>query len=138
MCIRDSLKISNVTGWGCGLDLGVNFEDAENSAITVGIRRDKDNKLFVLVQREYDQPNQERAYDFIQLFEPFEEGTVRLVRRGGKLYATAAAKGQAQRVVGSFTIGGKMVSKFSVVAKSATDTSKLDAVVKKMSVRLDQ
>ena len=132
------LRISNVTGWGCGLDLGVNFEDAENSAITVGIRRDKDNKLFVLVQRECDQPNYERRYDWVQLFEPFDEGTLRLVRQGGKIYALAAAKGQPQRVVGSFTVGQKMVSMFSVVAKSATDTSKLDAVVKKMSVRLDQ
>ena len=132
------LKIANVTGWGCGLDLAVDFDDVENTGITVGIRRDKDNALFILVQREYDQPNKERDYDFVQLFEPFDEGTLRLVRRGGKIYAIAAADGQRQRVIGSFTVGAKMVSMFSVVAKSATDTSELDAVVKNMSVKLAQ
>ena len=48
------LKIAKAKDWGCNFDLQVNFEDAEKSAITVGIRRDKAKDLFVLAQREHD------------------------------------------------------------------------------------
>jgi hypothetical protein len=128
------LKIDKVTGWGCNLDLQIDFDDVEKSAITVGVRRDKDNDLFLMAQREYDQPDGERAYDFTQLFEPFEKGTLRLVRRGSKVYALAAADGKSSRVITSFTIGGVAVSKASVIVKSATDTSELDVVVGEMSL----
>ena len=128
------LKIDKVTGWGCNLDLQIDFDDVEKSAITVGVRRDKDNDLFLMAQREYDQPDGERAYDFTQLFEPFEKGTLRLVRRGSKVYALAAADGKSSRVITSFIIGGVAVSKASVIAKSATDTSELDVVVGEMSL----
>ena len=132
------VEIANVTGWGCGIDLQIYFDDVEKTAITIGLRRDKEDDLFVLAQREYDQPDGERAYDFTQLFEPFAEGTFRLVRRGGKVYALAAAKGKPHQVIASFTIGGKKVSKFAVNAKSATDTSELDAVVKRLSVKVQE
>ena len=130
------VKITNVTGWGSNVDLEVWFDDVENSAITVGLRRDKDDKLFLLAQREYNQPNGERGYHGAQLHEPFEAGTLRLVRRDGRVYCVAGAEGETQKVITSFTVGGKTASKFSVVAKSATDTSELDCVLKQLKVKL--
>jgi len=130
------LKIANVTGWGCNLDLQVDFDDVEKSAITVGMRRDKDNALFVLAQREYDQPDGERGYHWVQLFKPLEQGTLRLVRHNGKIYALAAANGKPHQVINSFTVGQKAVSAISVIVKSATDTAEFDGVVKQVSLTL--
>ena len=132
------LKIAKAKDWGCNFDLQVNFEDAEKSAITVGIRRDKAKDLFVLAQREHDPLHGERSYDWSQLFEPFDKGSLRLVRRDGVVYCVAGGEGKTQQVIGSYAVGQRSVSGFSIVAKSATDSSELDGIVNKMSVKVAQ
>ena len=130
------LKIVKAKDWGCNFDLQVNFDDAEKSAIAVGIRRDKAKDLLVLAQREYDPPHGERQYDWFNLYEPFDNGSLRLVRRDGVVYCVAAGEGKTHQVIGSYTVGQLPVSGFSIVAKSAADVSELDCVVKKMSVKV--
>ena len=132
------LKIVKAKDWGCNFNLQVNFDDAEKSAITVGIKRDKAKDLFVLAQRGYDPPHGKRRYDSFKLHEPFDEGTLRLVRRDGVVYCVAAGEGKTHQVIGSYTVGQLPVSGFSIVAKSAADVSELDCVVKKMSVKVAQ
>ena len=134
------LKMSNASGWGCNLDLKLEFMDvdSENTKINLGIRLDKENALFINAQHEYKPPQGKRFYHKTKLLEPFESGTLRYVRRGGKIYAIIAAQGEPQRVVGTYTIGKKVLSKFEAVTKAATDSAELDAVLKKMSVTLDQ
>ena len=130
------VKITNAKKWGSNLGLQVSFDNVEKSSISVGLRRDKNKNWFVQANEEYDQPDGKRRKDSTKLFEPFENGTLRLVRRGGKVYALAAAEGKPHQVISSFIVGDKAVENFSVIAKSATDKSKLDAVVKRLSVNL--
>ncbi len=130
------LKIANVTGWGCGLDLQVDFDCVESKSLTIGMRRDKDNAMFIIAQREYDDPNGKRSYETTKLHEPFEKGTLRMVRRGGKVYALAAADGGKHRLIASYIVGKQLASAISVTGRSATDTAELDVVVKEISLKL--
>ena len=132
------LKIVGTKEWGCKLDLRVKFNDAEKSAITIGIRRDKKKSIYVLAQREYDLPHGKRSYEKSRLFDPFEKGQFRLVRRSGMVYCIAAGEGKPQQVIASFTVGKRSTTEFSAVTKSASDTTEMDVVLKGMSVKLDQ
>ena len=132
------LSIRKATGWGCNFDLQVDFDDAEKTEIAIGIKRDKANDLFVLAQRASDRPHGKRHYDSIQLFQPFAEGSLRLVRHAGELYCLATAEGKPQQLIGSFVVGERIASGVSIVAKSAKDTAKLDCILKKMSVKVTQ
>ena len=132
------LKIVGTKEWGCNLDLRVKFNDAEKSAITIGIRRDKKKSIYVLAQREYDLPHGKRSYEKSRLFDPFEKGQFRLVRRSGMVYCIAAGEGKPQQVIASFTVGKRSTTEFSAVTKSASDTTEMDVVLKGMSVKLDQ
>ena len=128
------LKITKVKGWGCNLDLEVRFVDDQNSAITMGTRRDASNDLFLMNQKEYDQPDGTRDYDFTQLFEPSPSGSFRFVRQDEKLYALAAGEDGQYIVIDSHHVGQKKVAQIDVVAKSATDNAELDAVIHRISL----
>ena len=130
------LEIQNATGWGCLLDLQIEFDDAEKTVIALGMKRDESDDLFVLAQRKHVQPHGKRRYEPIQLHEPFPSGSLRCVRHAGKLYCLATAEGKPQQVIGSFTVGQRTVSKLSVVAKSEKNTAELDGVLKKLSVEV--
>ena len=132
------LRIAKAAKGDCSFDLKVNFEDPEKSAISIGIRRNKDDKLYVLAQYQYDRPDQRRGYRKVELFEPFESGTLRLVRRGGKVFAIAGAAGETQRIVTRYTVAGKETKQFSARAKSAKRPAELDCVVKKLSLTMAQ
>ena len=129
------LKIVKAKGWGCYFELRASFNDAENSAISVSMRRDKENDLFVQAQRAYDRPHGKRnKSDRFQLHEPFDKGSLRLVRRDGVIYCVAASEGDPQQVVGSYTVGNRSVDDFSIIARSATNSSELDALIQKIKV----
>jgi len=129
------LKIVKAKNWGCNFELQVNFNDAESSTISVCMKRNKTNDLFIQAQRGYDRPHGKRdTKDRFRLDEPFDNGSLRLVRHDGVIYCIAASEGKAQQVVGSYTVGKRPVDGISIVAKSATNSSELDALVQKIKV----
>ena len=85
-------------------------------------------------QKEYDQPDGTRDYDFTQLFEPSPSGSFRFVRQDEKLYALAAGEDGQYIVIDSHHVGQKKVAQIDVVAKSATDNAELDAVIHRISL----
>ena len=115
------LKIVGTKEWGCNLDLRVKFNDAEKSAITIGIRRDKKKSIYVLAQREYDLPHGKRSYEKSRLFDPFEKGQFRLVRRSGMVYCIAAGEGKPQQVIASFTVAKRSTTCLLYTSPSPRD-----------------
>ena len=59
-----------------------------------------------------------------------------MVRRAGKVYCLVGAEGETQRVIASFTVGDKAVSKFETNTKAANDTAELDGVIKSISIKM--
>ena len=129
------LKMIKPKGWGCNFELKANFNDAENSTISISMKRNKASKMFVEARRAYDRPHGKRDQnDRFQLHEPFDKGSLRLVRRDGVVYCVAASEGKPQQVVGSYTVGQRPVDGIFISSKSATTSSEIDALVQKIKV----
>jgi len=95
----------------------------------------KASKMFVEARRAYDRPHGKRDQnDRFQLHEPFDKGSLRLVRRDGVVYCVAASEGKPQQVVGSYTVGQRPVDGIFISSKSATTSSEIDALVQKIKV----
>ena len=147
---RDLKMVRPESGWGVGLSLELEMDDAEGSTIEISTALDGEGKPVSKATTRRNFPD--RMYSTLDLdFETvsgnFPSGQLRLVRRGGQVHCLYRETKQDEAAgdrktesngpfqwIQSVTVGGAGIQRISVQAKGSDAKAELSATLEKLEI----
>ena len=109
--------------------LQVDLDNPHHAAIEIGVFVAKDKTRYLKAMYRYQLPDGTNRQIDQKFMMDFQQGRLRLVRRGGEVYCLFQREGEPQRLIRSYTVGHAPVKRVFMQSKCGDKVGASDVVL---------